>query len=296
MRSLLFVPGDSERKIAKALASAADALILDLEDAVAVERKEAARALCLEVLSQGPQKPCFVRINGLDRPEAVPDLAAIVRGRPFGIMLPKSSGMRDLLRLGDFLTALEIREGIEPGRTQILPVATETAASVLGLAECRQPVPRLFGMLWGGEDLAADIGALSNRDETGAYAGPYRLARDFCLLAATAASCAPIDAVFTDFRDLAGLQEEARAAARDGFTAKAAIHPDQVEPINAAFTPTPAQVSQARRIVAAFEVVPGSGVAALDGRMLDRPHHRGAMRLLARAEPEADILGRSRKG
>jgi citrate lyase subunit beta / citryl-CoA lyase len=289
MRSFLFVPGDSERKIAKGLACAADALILDLEDAVAPDRKSAARALCAEVLAQVRLKTAeprlIVRINALDTPHMLLDLAEVVRHAPFGIMLPKCSGTADLVQIGHVLDALEVRDAIAQGSTRLLPVATETAAAVLNLAGATAAVPRLFGMLWGAEDLATDIGALSNRDTAGLYTSPCILARNLCLFAARAAGAEPIDAVFTDFRDTAGLQTEANAAARDGFTGKAAIHPDQIETINAAFTPSAAEGERARRIVGAFAAARDSGVVAFDGRMLDRPHLIAAERVLSRSRP-----------
>jgi citrate lyase subunit beta/citryl-CoA lyase len=283
MRSLLFVPGDSERKIAKGLASSADALILDLEDAVAEDRKEAARGLCAEVLAAADgKKPLFIRINPLETAQALPDLAAVIRWRPFGIMLPKCLGSTDIQRTGCYLSALEARDDLPLGSITILPIITETATAMLGLSDyARQPADRVYGMLWGGEDLAADIGARANRDGEGRYTPPYAFARTQCLLAASAASVKPIDAVYTDFRDLDGLRAEAEIAARDGFVGKAAIHPDQVDIINQAFTPTESQLNWARRVVAAFEAS-GAGVAALDGRMLDRPHHRAALGILSR--------------
>ena len=287
IRSLLFVPADSEKKIAKALTGSADALILDLEDSVAPERKGAARALCRETLSAAAGGPkLFVRINALDTPDAIADLASVMQGRPFGLMVPKCQSARDLTRLGDMLTVLEAREGMPAGQTVLLPIVTETGRAMLGLgsyAETR--VERLFGMLWGGEDLAADLGAKSNRDEAGrGYAPPYQLARSLCLYAAAAAGCAAIDSVFTDIRDDRGLEQEAIAAARSGFVAKAAIHPSQVDIINRAFLPNADEIAQAKRVVEAFTAAGAKGVAVLDGKMLDRPHHRSALRVLAAAE------------
>ena len=289
MRSLLFVPGDSERKIAKGLASSADALILDLEDAVAPDRKGAARALCAEILAQarGTGKSLIVRINALDTSYALGDIAAVVRHAPFGLMVPKCGGATDLEQLSHILDGLEARDDIPQGQTKLLPVATETAGAVLNLVRGTKPIPRLYGMLWGAEDLAADIGALSNRDGAGAYTMPCILARNLCLLAASTAGCVPIDAVFTNFRDTEGLRTEAEAAARDGFTAKAAIHPDQIETINAAFTPSAEATERARRIVAAFAAAPDRGAVSLEGRMLDRPHLRTAERVIARSRPSA---------
>ena len=286
MRSLLFVPGDDERKIAKGLGSAADALILDLEDAVAPQRKAAARELCAATLaSEGRRKKLFVRINGLDTSEALLDLSAVVRGRPFGIMLPKCSGGDDVRLVAHYLTALEAREGVTAGEIRVLPIVTETGRSLFGLGTYADPpIPRLCGMLWGGEDLAADVGAIANRSDDGRYAAPYALARSLCLFAATAASVIAVDAVYTNFRDTAGLKQEAVDALRSGFSAKAAIHPDQVAAINDAFTPSAADIESARRVIAAFDAAPGAGVASVDGRMLDRPHYRTAQRVLARAE------------
>jgi citrate lyase subunit beta/citryl-CoA lyase len=284
IRSLLFVPGDSERKVAKAREAGADALILDLEDSVAPERKAAAREICRAALSALSGQRLFVRINALDTEDGAADLAAVMQGGPFGIMLPKCGSAHDLLRLGDMLTVLEAREGLAAGSTAVLPIVTETARAMLGFgsyAETR--LPRLFGMTWGGEDLAADLGARTNRDEAGLYALPYQLARGFCLFAASARGAAPIDAVFTDIRDVQGLEREAEAAARSGFVGKMAIHPGQVEAINRAFTPDAAEVAHARRVMEAFAAA-GSGVAVLDGRMLDRPHQRAAERVLAAAE------------
>jgi citrate lyase subunit beta/citryl-CoA lyase len=284
IRSLLFVPGDSERKIAKGLASAADALILDLEDSVSPDRRPAARRLVYATLSANKgDKKLFVRINAFDTPDFLPDLVAIISGGPFGVMLPKCPNAQQVLRLADMLTALEARDGISPGQTRILPIVTETAASMFGLGSYAEiSIPRVYGMLWGGDDLSADLGATANREEDGHYTTPYRLARSLCLLAATAAGVAPVDAVFTDFRDLDGLQFECTQAAKGGFVAKAAIHPDQIDIINRTFTPTEAELDWARKVVAAFDAAPGAAVVGLDGKMLDRPHQKAASRVLAR--------------
>jgi len=288
MRSLLFVPGDDERKVAKGLASVADALILDLEDAVAPARKGAARDLVARtVASKRASKNLFVRINALDTADALLDLAAIVAARPFGVVLPKCRGNGDVLSLADQLSQLEAKAGVAAEQIRILPIVTETGASMFGLGTYNPPAhPRLCGLMWGGEDLAADLGAITNRDARGAYTAPYQLARSLCLYAAAAASMPAIDAVYTDFRDTEGLKAEAAEGLRDGFSGKAAIHPDQVAPINAAFTPAAADVERAQRIIAAFEASSATGVASLDGRMLDRPHLRSAQRVLARMEQE----------
>lgn len=284
MRSLLFVPGDDERKIAKGLASAADALILDLEDAVAQPRKAAARELCAATLAAGARMKLFVRMNALDTPNALLDLAAVVKARPYGIMLPKCRNGDDARLVAHYLTALEARDGVPAGEIRILPIVTETGGSMFGLGGYESPAnPRLCGMLWGGEDLAADVGATTNRDENGRYAAPYQLARSLCLFAATSASVIAVDAVYTNFRDSAGLRQESIEGLRAGFSAKAAIHPDQIAVINEAFTPSAADVEAARKVIAAFDATPGAGVVSVDGKMLDRPHYRTAQRVLSRA-------------
>ncbi|MCC7485727.1 MAG: CoA ester lyase [Burkholderiales bacterium] len=285
MRSLLFVPGDDERKIARGLACAADALILDLEDAVAPARKAAARLACARTIASARHaRRLFVRVNALDTGETLSDLAAVVPAGPYGVVLPKCRGGEDVRSLAEPLARLEAEAGIPPGRTRILPIATESASSLFGLGSYAEPpLPRLCGLMWGGEDLAADIGAIRNRGADGLYTSPFRLARSLCLLGAAAASVIAIDAVFTDFRDIDGVRREAEEGLRDGFSAKAAIHPDQAAPINAAFTPSAADIEWAERVVAAFDAAAGTGVAAIDGRMLDRPHLRGARRVLERA-------------
>jgi citrate lyase subunit beta / citryl-CoA lyase len=284
VRSLLFVPGHDARKLARGLASGADALILDLEDAVPDADKPRARGLCAEfVAAHRDDLRLFVRVNGTDTGLILDDLAAVVRARPFGVILPKCGGGPELARLDAQLAALEVRDGIAVGTVRVLPIVTETAAAVLGTGGYAGAGARLVGMTWGGEDLAADIGALANRDAQGRYTEPYRLARSLTLLAATAAQVIAVDAVYIDFRDVDGLRREAADALRDGFTAKLAIHPDQVGPINEAFTPSADAIERARRVIAAFDAAPGAGAVALDGRMLDRPHRRSAERVLARA-------------
>ena len=285
MRSLLFVPGDDERKIAKALESAADALILDLEDAVASSRKPAAREFCAAALrGANTSKALFVRINALDTADAVLDLEAVVGAKPFGVVLPKCRNGDDVRRLAREIDALEVRVGIATGGIRILPIVTETAASLFGLGTYGAPaIPRLFGMMWGGEDLAADLGAISNRDASGRYAAPYEMARTLCLCGAAGAGVLPVDAVYTDFRNHDGLKVEALQGLRDGFGAKAAIHPAQVAVINDAFTPSRSDIEWAKRVIAVFEEAGDAGVAAVDSRMLDRPHLRSAQRTLDRA-------------
>ena len=285
MRSLLFVPGDDERKIAKALDSSADALILDLEDAVAPQRKASARELCASVLqSARTSKALFVRMNALDLADAALDLNAVVGAKPFGIVLPKCRHGEDLRRLANELDTMEARTGVDPGSIRILPIVTETAASLFGLGTYAElSNPRLFGMMWGGEDLAADIGAIANRDASGRYTAPFQIARALCLLGAAAASVLPVDAVYTNFRDSEGLKAEALEGLRSGFGAKAAIHPAQVDVINEAFTPSLSDIESAKKVIAAFDSAGSAGVASMDGKMLDRPHLRSAQRVLERA-------------
>jgi citrate lyase subunit beta/citryl-CoA lyase len=283
MRSLLFVPADSERKLAKALGAGADALILDLEDSVALPRKEAARATARDFLRSRAAGPLlYVRINPLASGLAEADLDAVVGARPDGIMLPKCAGAIDVRRLGDMLD--DRKAGPE---TRILPIVTETARALFTLDSFAAPDVRVAGLMWGAEDLAADVGAIANRRADGTYEPPFELARWLCMFAAAAAGIPAVDTVYADFRDLAGLEREARDGARLGFSAKAAIHPDQVAVINRVFTPDTAAVAWAKSIVAAFAASPEAGVVSLDGKMVDRPHLLAARRVLERAGPKA---------
>jgi citrate lyase subunit beta / citryl-CoA lyase len=286
MRSLLFIPGNDARKLDKGLLAGADALIVDLEDAVPAAGKADARGLSTDFVSQHRDKlPLFVRVNALSTGLLLDDLAAVVRARPYGIMLPKCAGGGDVALVGAYLEALEVREGLSTGSIRILPIVTETAESLFDMGSyARLAGPRLCGMLWGAEDLATDVGARSNRHGT-EYAAPFALARSLCLFAATAASVPAIDAVFTDFRNADALRDEAREAVQCGFSGKAAIHPAQIDPINAAFTPGEAELAAARAVVAAFASQPTMGAVSVDGRMLDRPHLRAAERLIARSGP-----------
>jgi len=286
MRSLLFVPGDSPRKFEKASGTAADALILDLEDSVAPSAKPAARATVLEMLKAPRRQKLFVRVNALDTGLAPLDLAAVMPGRPDGIMLPKCAGPDHVRQLSyhlDVCEALQDGAGGRLGATQILPIVTETAESVRALAASsyRDAGPRLWGMLWGGEDLAASLGATGNRTG-GRYHGPFLLARNLCLMAAAAAGVEAVDTVAVDIADLAGVEAEAREARRDGFSAKVVIHPSHVDAVNAAFSPTPEELAWAERVRGAFANQPEAGVVKLDGKMVDKPHLRSAERILAR--------------
>lgn len=288
IRSLLFVPGDSERKIEKALASEADAVIIDLEDAVSPESKATARSVTREMLSNTKRagKKVFVRLNAFDTGLVATDLAAVLCGKPWGVVLPKCTNSAELEKLSSYLDVLEAREGIDEGNTRILTVATETAGATLSLSRPYSDASRrLWGMLWGGEDLSATLGASTNRDEGGEYTFPYQFARSQCLYAANALNAQPVDAVYTDFRDDEGLEAETRMALRDGFTAKAAIHPNQAPIINKVLTPTKDQIDWAESVV---DLLRNTGVAKLDGRMIDLAHKRVAERILLRARAAAD--------
>jgi citrate lyase subunit beta / citryl-CoA lyase len=284
VRSMLFVPGDSERKIEKSRASNADALVLDLEDSVAPARKAFARATIAAHLksvvgaTRGTQ---WVRINPLSTPEALLDLSAIVAGRPAGILLPKAESPADVQRLSHYLDALEAREGLTVGSIAIVPVATETARAPLSLASYPDAgLTRLFGMTWGAEDLSAAIGASTNMDEDGRLSLTYRTVRSLTLLAAKACNAEALETVYPDYKDLEGLKKSCIAARREGFTGRFAIHPDQVDIINAAFSPSSDEVAYAERVVAAFAATVDTGTVGLDGKMLDRPHLKQAQKVL----------------
>lgn len=287
MRSLLFVPGDSQKKLEKALHSGADVLLIDLEDSVALEAKEEARrvtsAFVAEHRSQAERPRLYVRVNGLTTGMIDADLDGVMRAAPDGIVLPKSVGGADVAHLGAKLAVREAEFGLEDGATRILAIATENAAGVFALGTFGGASHRLMGLTWGGEDLSADLGAEANRDDNGAYTDPYRLARSLTLLGAAAAGVDAIDSVFTNFRDMEGLAAECRAARRDGYVAKMAIHPAQVPVINEAFTPSAEAVARAQAVTEAFNANPGAGVVGVNGEMLDRPHLLRAERLLKRA-------------
>ncbi len=286
-RSFLFAPADSVRKLDKAFASEADALIVDLEDSVAAANKVTARATAVEFLTRSVpinQRPwLIVRVNGLRTDMIDGDLDAVVAARPDAIMLPKAEGAASIVHLDAKLAAHEALHGLPAGHIDIVAIATETAASLFVAGTYKDASRRLSGLTWGAEDLAAELGAETNRDDDGSFLDPYRLARVLCLAGAAAALVQAIDTVFVDFRDEIGLRREAEDARRDGFTGKLAIHPSQVAIINEVFTPSAAAVARARTIVAAFDAAPGAGVVAIDGVMYDRPHLVRAERLLARA-------------
>ncbi len=281
LRSPLFVPADSERKLAKARSASADALILDLEDAVAADKKGAARGLAREFLKSEAKGAAslWVRINPVGSVDCGKDLNAVVASQPAGLIVPKPDSPEALHLLDHEISLLEGRYGLPVRGIRLIPVATETPVAVATLMEYRNPPPRLAALTWGAEDLSAALGAVSNRDESGGFAFTYRMVRSLTLVAAKAAGVDAIDTLHADFRDTAGLMQAAQTARREGFSGMLAIHPDQVDIINAAFTPSAADVEHALRVVAAFSQ--GQGVASLDGKMLDQPHLKQAKHILA---------------
>ncbi len=287
MRSLLFVPADSPKKLMKGMTSGADALILDLEDAVAPPAKNAARATLRDFLNDArgakARPRLYVRVNAFATGLADDDLEAVAAAAPDGILLPKCQNGADVTLLDAKLAVHEALAGLADGSIRVLALVTETPGSLFTLGSYAGASPRLEGMTWGAEDLSVALGAETNRLADGTYTDPYRLARALTLAAAAAAAVTPVNSVYVSYRDLAGLRAEAEAGRRDGFAAKMAIHPDQVAVINEVFTPSADAVARAKKIVAAFAAAPGVGVIGLDGEMLDQPHLKGAERLLARA-------------
>jgi len=283
LKSLLFVPGDSEKKLAKAASTGADALLLDLEDAVSQDRLPAARGLVLDYLKSHDHssQQVWVRINPLNTPLSLPDLVAVMPGKPDGIVLPKPLNASDVLQLDHFLSALEQREGIKAGHTRILPVATEVAGALFALNSYAGCSARLAGLTWGAEDLATAVGASTNKKDNGEFDDTFVLARSLCLLAAAHAGVQAIDTLSVDFRDADSLQADVQRARRQGFSGKLAIHPDQVAIINAGFTASPEELQHAQRIVDAFAQSGGAGAVQLDGKMVDKPHLTQALRLLS---------------
>ena len=283
LRSLLFVPGDSQRKFAKAQSVGADALILDLEDSVARPQKTDARRKVADLLDDTSPRSWFffVRINALDSGLILDDLAAVVKPGLDGLLIPKASGVADILRIGHYVDALEAKAGMSHGSVKMAVVATETARAMFALGSYAPAHPRLVALTWGAEDLAAVVGATENRESDGSWTFPYQAARTQCLFAAAAAEVIPIDTIHTDFRDLEGLDRDCRRSRRDGFLGRMAIHPDQVAAINRCYAPSEAEVASARRIVEAFAANPGAGTLGIDGKMVDIPHLKAAQKTLA---------------
>ncbi len=275
LRSLLFVPGDRPDRFAKAAASGADALILDLEDAVAAAAKDTARSAVADWLAQAADLPRFVRINPVDGPLAPADLDALAGTRADGIVLPKAEGADTIARLDRLLAERDLAD------IPLLPIATETPAAIFQLGSYGPVAHRLVGLTWGAEDLPAAIGAATSREADGGYTAPYELARSLTLFGAHAAGVAAIDTVYPAIRDDAGLAAYAARAARDGFAGMMALHPAQVATINAAFTPDAATIARAQAIVDAFAASPHAGALQVDGRMVDAPHLKQARRILS---------------
>jgi citrate lyase subunit beta/citryl-CoA lyase len=286
MRSLLFVPALGGSKLDKAMASGADAVILDLEDSIAPERKADARAAALDYLKAAQKKKdrprLLVRINGLDTGMTDADLDAVVAGAPDAILFPKAEGGATVTHLDAKLTAREAIAGLPDGSIKILAQTVESAAGMFTAGTYRNSSARLMGMTWGPEDLSAELGAEANREADGSLTEPYRLARSFCLFGAAAAKVPAIETIHVDFRNLDALRHDTELARRDGFTGRLAIHPAQVPVINEVFTPTSAQIANAKAVVAAFAAQPGAGTIGIDGKMYDQPHLKKAQALLAR--------------
>jgi len=282
LRSLLFVPADSERKFAKANGIGSDALILDLEDSVAPGRKAFARDAVKELLGGGRRDWSFlVRINPFGTGLTLEDLAAIVRPGLDGILIPKVNGIEDVDLVSHYVDVLEVANGVSPGHVKLLTVATETPAAMIGFSGYARKNKRLVAMTWGGEDLSAALGALTPRETDGSWTFPYQVARAQCLFAAGAADAAALETLYVDFRDQKGLAETCRIARRDGFVGRIAIHPDQIATINQCFTPSDEDIAHARRVVAAFAANPDLGTIGIDGKMYDMPHLTAARRTLA---------------
>lgn len=281
-RSWLFAPGDSDRKMEKATASTADIVLIDLEDAVAESEKPKARERVVAFLKANVahRERLWVRINPLQGPHALADLAAVMPGAPGGIMLPKSRGRADVELLNHYLTALEAVAGAALGATRVFVLATETAEGMLSTGTYAG-APRVAALSWGPEDLATELGAISNRNADGSYAFTYELSRSLCLVGAAIAGVPAIETIQADFRDEAGLRKRTAEVRRAGFRGMLAIHPAQVDVINEAFTPTPDELAAAQEIVNLFAAHPGAGTIGHKGAMLDRPHLARAQAVLA---------------
>ncbi|MEY2625193.1 MAG: CoA ester lyase [Gammaproteobacteria bacterium] len=284
MRSMLFVPGDRPERFEKAEASGADAVILDLEDAVAAPQRPRAReAIATHLRRSARPVPLWVRINPVDSADALADLSSVVSAKPDGVVLPKARNGHDVSRLDHWLEALEATHGLEVGSIPLIPMITETAGAMLQLASFVPTPARVVGMTWGAEDLAAELGAAASRDEAGRYEMPYQMASAGCLVTATAAGVSAIDTVDTEIKDIAAVEQRARASRRSGYTAKLAIHPAQIAALHAAFTPSADEIAHAEAVLAAFSKSPDAGALRVDGKLVDRPHVLQAERVLAAA-------------
>jgi citrate lyase subunit beta / citryl-CoA lyase len=288
MRSLLFVPADSPKKLDKAMASGADAVIVDLEDSIALDGKARARdsavAFLKEAMAATPRPLILVRVNGLQTGLIDADLDAVAPSKPDAIMLPKAEGGAAVIHADAKLAVREAVNDLPDGHIKILPLATETAAALFLAGTFAGCSRRLTALTWGAEDLSAELGAQANRDTEGRFLDPYRLARALCLAGAAAARVPALDTVYVDFRNSEGFRRECEEACRDGFTGKLAIHPAQVPIINEVFTPSVEALKHAQAVVDAFAATPGAGVVGIGGLMYDRPHLARAEQLLARAQ------------
>jgi citrate lyase subunit beta/citryl-CoA lyase len=288
MRSLLFIPGDSPKKLDKGMGSGADALLLDLEDSISPQNKAQARAITAAFVKDArtaKERPrLFVRINGFATGLTDDDLDAVVAAHPDGVMLPKAEGGTAVTHCDAKITAREALHGVPEGELDIIAIATETAQAIFLAGTYGGSSKRLKGLTWGAEDLSVELGAEANRDSDGHFLAPYQLARSLCLAGAAAAQVQAIDTVYVDFRNEAGLRRECEEARRDGFTGKMAIHPAQVAIINEVFTPTVEAIKRAEAVIAAFAADPGAGTIGIGGVMYDRPHLERARQLLARAK------------
>jgi citrate lyase subunit beta / citryl-CoA lyase len=283
LRSMLFVPGDSDKKFSKASAIGADALILDLEDSVAPSMKEEARAKVSVLLDdQSPRDWLFfVRVNPFDTGMTFADMAAVVKPGLDGLLIPKADGAQDIVRIGEELDRLEKEAGMAVGTVKLAVVATETAKAMFNLGSYTPAHPRLVALTWGAEDLAAALGATANKEENGNWTSPYLLARNMCLYAAGSAGVLPLDTLYTNFRDPTGLEQDCRRSRRDGFLGRIAIHPDQVAIINRCFSPSDAEIAEAQMVVDAFAAQPDAGTLGINGKMYDIPHLKAAQKTLA---------------
>lgn len=289
MRSMLFIPADDEKKLGKGLSTGADALILDLEDAVSAARKAAARPIAAQYIAEVRGKPnrplIYVRINALDTDLWEEDVAGIAGALPDGILLPKARSGEDVHTLSIALHHAEEKAGAPTGSTRIVTLVTETPISLLQLHTYVGSSTRLNGITWGAEDLSAVLGARTNREEDGrTWTSPYLLARNLCLFTAAAANAQPIDTVFVNFRDEEGLRQECQAAVRDGFTGKMAIHPNQVAVMNEVFSPSPDEIAHSQELIQLFADNPNAGALSYRGQMVDKAHVARAERIMARAK------------
>ncbi|MDG2302206.1 MAG: CoA ester lyase [Gammaproteobacteria bacterium] len=290
-RSLLFAPGDSEKKMLKASNVGADCVILDLEDSVVESRKPIAREMVTEFLKEGgnPEVSYFVRINPLDSGKSLQDLAAVVPAGPAGIVFPKSNGVQEALAIANYIEVLEVEHGLSTGSVRLLPLVSETPTAIFTMGEYKDGPARMMGLTWGAEDLGAAVGASANLQSNKDWTSPYQMTRSLCLFAAHAAKVQAIDTVMADFRDLDRLKVVCNEGRRDGFTGKICIHPAQVEVINEAYSPSLEELDHARAVIKAFAENPEAGTLQIEGKMIDKPHLVLAERVLAFA---AELSGK----